>query len=282
MYILFDIGGTNMRIAITHDGKSFGDPVVIPTPKMFEEGMELFAQHVVALVHGEKIEGAVGGIAGTLTQDKGTLIASPNLSGWVGNPLRGKLQDILGAPVYIENDAAMVGLGEATYGAGRGFDIVAYITISTGVGGARIVNGEIDESSNGFEPGHQIIDPDNSLCPECDSNDLESYISGTAIIKRYGVKPYEITDPQVWDTLAKFLAYGLNNTIAYWSPHVIVLGGSMMKKIGIPVEGVKKHLREIFRIMPDTSQVVKATLGDLGGLWGALAYIKNLKNKGGG
>ncbi len=51
----------------------------------------------------------------------------------------------------------------------------------------------------------------------------------------------------------------------------------MMKKIGIPVEGVKKHLREIFRIMPDTSQIVKATLGDLGGLWGALAYIKNLK-----
>ena len=277
MYILFDIGGTNMRIAVTQDGESFSDPIVVPTPRMFEEGMELFARHTHTLANGEKIEGIVGGIAGTLTQDKGTLIASPNLPGWAGNPLRGKLQDLLGAPVHIENDSAMVGLGEATYGAGRGFDIVAYITISTGVGGARIVNGEIDESSNGFEPGHQIIDPDNSMCPECEGNDLESYISGTAITKRYGVKPYEITDPEVWDTLAKFLAYGLNNTIAYWSPHVIILGGSMMKKIGIPVEGVKKHLREIFRIMPDVSRVEKATLGDLGGLWGALAYIKNLK-----
>jgi len=266
-----------MRIAVTQDGESFSDPIVVPTPRMFEEGMELFARHTHTLANGEKIEGIVGGIAGTLTQDKGTLIASPNLPGWAGNPLRGKLQDLLGAPVHIENDSAMVGLGEATYGAGRGFDIVAYITISTGVGGARIVNGEIDESSNGFEPGHQIIDPDNSMCPECDGNDLESYISGTAITKRYGVKPYEITDPEVWDTLAKFLAYGLNNTIAYWSPHVIILGGSMMKKIGIPVEGVKKHLREIFRIMPDVSRVEKATLGDLGGLWGALAYIKNLK-----
>ena len=277
MYILFDIGGTNMRIAATRDYESFGDPIVVPTPSIFEEGMELFTRHARTLVGGEKIEGIVGGIAGTLTQDKGTLIASPNLPGWAGNPLRGKLQDLLGAPVHIENDSAMVGLGEATYGAGRGFDIVAYITISTGVGGARIVNGEIDESSNGFEPGHQIIDPDNSICPECEGNDLESYISGTAITKRYGVKPYEITDPEVWDTLAKFLAYGLNNTIAYWSPHVIILGGSMMKKIGIPVEGVKKHLREIFRIMPDVSRVEKATLGDLGGLWGALAYIKNLK-----
>lgn len=277
MYILFDIGGTNMRIAVTRDGESFGDPIVIATPKTFEEGMELFAHHARVLSHGEKVKGVVGGIAGTLTRDKGTLIASPNLPGWIGNPLRGKLHDILGAAVHIENDSAMVGLGEAIYGAGRGFDIVAYLTISTGVGGARIINGMIDESSNGFEPGHQIIDPDNSLCPECEGNDLESYVSGTAITKRYGVKPHEITDPEVWDTLAKFLAYGLNNTIAYWSPHVIVLGGSMMKTIGIPIEGVKKHLREIFRIMPDVTRIEKATLGDLGGLWGAIAYIKNLE-----
>ncbi|MBI5817235.1 MAG: ROK family protein, partial [Candidatus Yonathbacteria bacterium] len=189
MYILFDIGGTNMRIAATQDGESFGDPVILPTPKTFEEGIALFAQHAHILANGEKIEGIVGGIAGTLTQDKGTLIASPNLSGWIGNPLRGKLLDLFKVPIYIENDSAMVGLGEATYGAGQGFDIVAYITISTGVGGARIVNGVIDESSNGFEPGHQIIDPDNSMCPECDGNDLESYISGTSITKRYGVKP---------------------------------------------------------------------------------------------
>ncbi|MDO8572583.1 MAG: ROK family protein [bacterium] len=277
MYILFDIGGTNMRIAATRDEESFGEPIVIPTPKMFEEGMELFAHHAHALAQGDKIDGVVGGIAGTLTQDRGTMIASPNLPGWAGNPLRGKLQDLLSAPVYIENDSAMVGLGEAVYGAGRGYGIVAYITISTGVGGARIINGEIDESANGFEPGHQIVDPDNSMCPECEGNDLESYISGTSITKRYGVKPYEITDPLVWDKLARFLAYGLNNTIAYWSPHVIVLGGSMMKKIGIPIDAVKKHLREIFRIMPDVSKIEKATLGDFGGLWGALAYIKNLK-----
>lgn len=277
MYIIFDIGGTNMRLSSTLDGESFSEPIILSTPKSFEEGIDLFTQHVQKILQGERIDGVVGGIAGTLTRDKGTLISSGNLPGWIGNPLRGKLQDILKAPVYIENDSAMVGLGEAIYGAGRDFDIVAYMTISTGVGGARIVNGVIDESANGFEPGHQIIDPDNSLCPECEGNDLESYISGTAITKRYGVKPYEITDPEVWDKLAKFLAYGVNNTIAYWSPHIIVLGGSMMKKIGIPVEGVKKHLREIFRIMPDTPQVVKATLGDLGGLWGALAYIKNLK-----
>jgi glucokinase len=277
MYILFDIGGTNMRIAATRDGESFSEPVVISTPKLFEDGMELLASYAKKLSSGEKIEGIVGGVAGTLSRDKGTLIASPNLPRWIGNPLRGKLRDLLDAPVYIENDAAMVGLGEATYGAGKGFDVVAYLTISTGVGGARIIHNTIDEASNGFEPGHEIIDPDNTLCPECEGNDLESYISGTAVSKRFGKKPYEILDPQIWDQMAKFLAYGLNNVIAFWSPNVIVLGGSMMKKVGIPVEGVRKHLQEIFRITPAIPQIEKAQLGDLGGLWGALAQIKNIK-----
>jgi len=277
MYILFDIGGTKTRITASKDGTSFSEPVIYDTPKKFEEGVPLILKHAQEFARGEKIEMVVGGIAGTLTRDKGTLIASPNLPGWIGNPLRGKLQDLFEAPVYIENDAAMVGLGEAVYGAGRGFDIVAYITISTGVGGTRIVNGEIAPVANGFEPGHQIVDPDNSLCPECEGNDLESYVSGAAITKRYGIKPYEINDPEIWDTLAKYLAYGIHNTIMFWSPHAIVLGGSMMKTIGIPVDGVKKHLRNIFRVMPDSPQIIKATLGDFGGLWGALTQIKNIK-----
>jgi glucokinase len=50
------------------------------------------------------------------------------------------------------------GLGEAVFGAGKGREIVVYMTISTGVGGARIVGGKIDASAMGFEPGHQIID----------------------------------------------------------------------------------------------------------------------------
>ena len=79
------------------------------------------------------------------------------------------------------------------------------------------------------------------------------------------------------EEMEKVLAYGLYNTVLHWSPDIIVLGGSMMKKIGIPIDTVKKHLREIFRIMPDVSKIEKATLGDFGGLWGALAYIKNLK-----
>ncbi len=275
MYILFDIGGTNMRV-VSADRKQFlAEPVIVSTPKDFGEGIETLKRIIDNLKKDEKIEAIVGGIAGPLNHAKTMLAQSPNLSGWVGHDLKNALAEAYNVPVELENDSAMVGLGEANYGAGRGKDIVVYMTISTGVGGVRIVNGNIDESAMGFEPGHQIIDPDNSLCPTCDGNDLEAYVSGTAIEKRYGKKPYEIHDDAIWDELAKFLAYGLNNTIVHWSPDIIVLGGSMMKEIGIPVPAVRKHLAEIMKIYPNIPSIVKSELVDFGGLYGALSYARS-------
>ncbi|OHA84140.1 MAG: hypothetical protein A2408_00535 [Candidatus Yonathbacteria bacterium RIFOXYC1_FULL_52_10] len=276
MYILFDIGGTKMRVACANASNTCGEPRIEMTPKNFEEGVALLAHMAKEAGGGETVEGVIGGIAGIVDSD-GVLTKSPNLPDWSGKPLKKALSEALGAPVTIENDAAMVGLGEAVYGAGRGFSIVAYLTVSTGVGGARIVEGMIDEHAQGFEPGHAIIDPDNSLCPTCDGNELEDYVSGTSVEKRFGKKPHEITDSAVWDELAKFLAYGVHNTIAYWSPDVVVIGGSMMREVGISVEGVEKHLKEIFSITSSIPAIRKAELGDVGGIYGALAYLQSKK-----
>jgi len=179
-------------------------------------------------------------------------------------------------PVYLENDAAIVGLGEAMNGAGRGEEIIAYITVSTGIGGARIVDGKIDRNIFGFEPGHQIIDPTGMLCPMCDSaGHLEGHVSGVALEARFNKKAYEITDPQIWEEEAKWLAYGLNNTAVYWSPSVIVLGGSMIiKSPGISIERVSHHLKKTLTIFPERPRLVKAELGDIGGLYGALEILK--------
>ncbi|MFV1917705.1 MAG: ROK family protein, partial [Patescibacteria group bacterium] len=121
------------------------------------------------------------------------------------------------------------------------------------------------------------------ICPECKALEddaslghLEAHISGAAVEKRYGKKPYEITDDKFWDELARLLAFGLNNTIVHWSPDVVVLGGSMMKKIGIPIDRVKFHLKKILKIFPELPEIKKAELGDLGGLHGALYYLKQV------
>jgi glucokinase len=275
-YILFDIGGTNMRIALSRDGATFDAPKIISTPKDFDAGMLAIKNIVTELTGGEKIDAAGGGIAGTLSRDRSVFLNGPNLAGWNGKPIKESLEKLLNAPVYVENDTAIVGLGEAVAGAGKGQGIVVYVTVSTGVGGVRIVNGAIDVSAVGFEIGHQIIDAGGGLhATSVGGNgiDLEGYISGTAISERYHKKPYEILEAEFWDEMARLLAYGLNNTIVHWSPDIVIVGGSMMNKIGIPIDRVRAHLKGILHIYPELPLIEHSALGDIGGIHGALAYI---------
>lgn len=282
MYLVFDIGGTKTRLAVSSDGENLGEPVVIPTLKSFSEGVVAMAEAFKKISNGEKMVKAAGGIRGVLDKDREKLLNDVHLKDWLQKPLRKSLEDICKTKVFLENDTAMVGLGEATVGAGRGGDVVAYITISTGVGGARIVKGKIDLSTYNSEPGHQIIDADATICLDCATEidvpgAFESLVSGTAFEKRFGKKPHQETDQGIWDDLSKLVAVGLNNTIVHWSPDVVVLGGGMMKSPGISVETVKTKLREILKIYPKLPEIRKAQLGDFGGLHGALAYLRQIR-----
>ena len=275
-YIVFDIGGTKMRIAQSEDLSSFGDPVIVPTPEKFEDGIELFRNTVMSMTDGVAPKAIAGGIRGPLNTDHSSLLSEIHLDDWVDKPIKESLQTACGTEVYLENDTAMVGLGEAVYGGGKGKSIVAYITVSTGVGGARIVDANIDEAAIGFEPGKMIIDPDNTMCPDCTGNTLEAYVSGAAVEKRFGMKPYEITNPEVWKELAGYLAVGVHNIVVNWSPDVVVLGGSMI--VGNPaiaVSDVAEKFETLLEVFPEAPRVVSAELGDLGGLYGGLVYLSH-------
>lgn len=279
-YILFDIGGTKTRIAVSHDGETFEEPRIVDTPKDFDTAIKLLKDVSFELTKGEKIDHAAGDVAGVFSRDRAVLLKAPHLPGWNGKNVKYAIETALSTESSLANDAAVVGLGEAVYGGGKGYEIVAYITVSTGVGGVRIVNGKIDASAMGFEPGHQIFDASGGFHKNSVGGlglDLEGYVSGTAISERYNKKPYEITDKTFWSDLARLLAYGLNNTIVHWSPDVVVLGGSMMKEVGISVQDVRAHLGGILRIYPELPHIVHSELGDIGGLYGALALIKARK-----
>ena len=278
MFIFFDIGGSKMRVAASKDCKEFtSDPIIVDTPQRFEEGIQTLSQHIEALRENSDVELITGGIAGPFQESNCSLLASPNLSDWVGKPLHENLRTQFGAPVFVENDSAMVGLGEMHYGSGKDFDIGVYITVSTGVGGARFVDGNIDRKEIGFEPGHQIIDAGMSLCKDCAGPTLQDYVSGKATEDRLGKKPYAISqDDELWERYAEWLAYGMRNTILHWSPDVLVLGGSMI--VGdpaIPFDRtstlIKESLKEIY---PSAPEIRKAQLESFGGLYGAMALAE--------
>ncbi|HEU4677138.1 MAG TPA: ROK family protein, partial [Candidatus Paceibacterota bacterium] len=223
MFIHFDIGGTKTRVAASRDLASLERVAKFDTPRTYREGLEALLKEMREVAGGEPIEGVSGGIRGPLNHEKTGIISETELADWVGRNLVLDLRSALDAPVYVENDTAMVGLGEVHFGAGKGYRIVAYHTVSTGVGGARFVDGRLDVTSVGFEPGHQVLDIDQTILGRHVPPTLQNLVSGRALEKRRGVKPYEIgqEDP-VWDELARYLASGLKNTIVYWSPDAIV------------------------------------------------------------
>jgi predicted NBD/HSP70 family sugar kinase len=275
MYLIFDIGGTKTRIASTNDLQTLEAVERFDTPRTYREGLNAMLQAAEKLTQGKRVVGAAGGIRGPLNHEKTGIVSENTLTDWVGRNLVRDLGEKLGCPVTLENDAALVGLGEVTFGAGQGCEIVAYHTVSTGVGGARFVHGRLDVVSTGFEPGHQILDLDRTILGGAENPTLEALVSGAALEKRRGVKPYEIPQTDhVWDELARYLAYGLKNTIVYWSPDRIILGGSMI--VGdpnIPVERIVFHTKKLVEGFVPCPPIVAATLKDEGGLYGAMALL---------
>lgn len=270
MYFLFDIGGTKIRLAGSN-GKTIRQIKIISTPKSQKDGLFLIKKMALKLAKGKKIKAAAGGIAGVFDKSQSRLVASPNLSGWVKRPLKEELEKILKASVYLENDAALAALGEAVRGAGRDYKIVAYLTVSTGLGGARIVNGKIEAKSWGFEPGHQIIA---SRQPFSYLNYLDGQISGSAILHRYGKVPPLIKNKKIWQEVTKFLVYGLHNVIVLWSPDIIVLGGGIMTNKNLKIEKIKKYLKKTITRYPELPTIKKSQLKEKSALYGALEFLR--------
>lgn len=275
-YIVFDIGGTKTRVSTSEDLQTLDKTEKFKTVNDFEEGMSQLVKTIDELTAGSKIDGIAGGIRGRLLEDKSGMESDGVLTKWAGYSIEEVLSKKYKVPFFLENDSAIAGLGEAIFGGGKGMEIVAYHTVSTGVGGARIVGGELDEASVGFEPGHQILDVDRTVLGEDIAPTLENLVSGTAVAERFECPAYEIPQTDiVWEQLAKYLSQGLRNTILYWSPDAIVLGGSMI--IGDPrieIDDIRKATVETMDGFVQTPLIVQAELGDDAGLYGGLAILK--------
>ena len=276
MYLLFDIGGTKTRITLSRDGETFEKPRIITTPTDYMEGINAFRTIKEELVGNENISIAAGSVSASFNRE-GTRLTGGGLqiTDWLGKPIKQDMEQALGCSVYMVNDTMMGGLAQAHLGPGKNHGIVVYITVSTGIGGARIVDGKIDRNAFGFEPGQQIIDAGNALCHGWSKQGfLTDYISGMGIEKNEGRKPEDIHDEAFWRSRADFLAIGLYNITTMWSPDIIAVGGSIMKSISF--EYLEEKYRDVLKNTFPNEQplLAPAEFGDEMGLYGALVFIK--------
>jgi glucokinase len=180
-----DIGGTKIAGALVDAEGQILKDLRVPTPA---EDPNALVDAVVGLIEelskGQEVLGAGIAAAGFIDADQANIIYAPNLS-WRNEPFKAKLEARLSIPVIIENDANAAGWAEYRYGAGKGYKHMIMLTIGTGVGGAVITDGKMLRGGFGIagELGHLRIVPDGILCGCGQKGCLESYGSGTALLK---------------------------------------------------------------------------------------------------
>jgi glucokinase len=263
MHIVVDIGGTNMRVASAATD-ALGEIRKVRTPSDPAEGIATLAQLARECARGEAISALVGAIAADTVHEDGTISGATHLRAWESINVIHELARELGAPVRLANDAAVAGLGEFLYGAGKGSHELVYITVSTGVGGGYIKDGK-------------IVGAGGMRAFTVEGQAIEDVISGTAVHKKFGIPPKELDSLEERNKLADLLAEGLRAVQERWPSEVIVLGGSMILGVNpIPIARVQETLAAL---LPDASKrpiTVMAQLGDNGGLWGGLALLRTI------
>ncbi len=203
------------------------------------------------------------------------VLFSTHVAGWQDYPLAPSLQADLGLPVVMDNDANVGALGEAFYGAGVGCDPLFYLTLSTGIGGGIVINGDVlrGADSYGGEIGHLTIRPDGPQCLCGWYGCFERMCCGLWLERDHGQPAHILLqDPAFVARYVVDLALGLKAAIMLLNPARIVIGGGIAKageRLFVPLRAeLRRTITAWSRARID---VQPAALGDDSVLWGALA-----------
>jgi glucokinase len=188
------------------------------------------------------------------------MLFAPNLA-WRDEPLKQRVEERLGRPVVVENDANASAWAEARFGAARGYRDVMLVAVGTGIGAAILVGGELYRGRWGIagEPGHVRVVPDGRLCGCGNRGCWEQYVSGNALVAEArefarrtpkgamrllqlgGGVPEGISGPEItqaategdpvalrcFQTVGGWLGQGLADLAAVLDPACFVIGGGV-------------------------------------------------------
>jgi glucokinase len=231
--------------------------------------------------------------------DNGVVLGgAENLDGWVDLDLSTIFSNAFGLPVFVENDANVMGLGESVYGAAKDCTDVLFFTVGTGIGGAMIINGNLygGYKNRGAELGHFVIEHKGIDCNCGGRGCLEAYASTSALVREYAArtgKDAESIDGryivnefmagekhavECMDWHAGYLGHGIASFINTFAPQKVVIGGGISEAGQFYIDLIKEAVFKY--VMPDCArytEIVGATLGNTAGCLGAASLVfKNI------
>lgn len=244
---------------------------------------------------------------GAIDLDKGIVTLSPNLPDWHDIPLRDIVKEKYRVRTFLLNDASAATLGEHRFGAGKGIKNLIYLTVSTGIGGGIIIDGELYSGACGSagEIGHMTIDVNGPRCSCGNIGCLEMLASGTAVareaIKRISqgeksslteivsgniesitaekvdiaAKDGDSMAKEVISQAATYLGVGMVNLVNIFNPEMIIVGGGMAKMGDRLLNPARQVVMErAFPLLAQAVCIVPAQLGEDVGVLGAAVFAR--------
>ncbi|MHA7176053.1 ROK family glucokinase [Arthrobacter sp. Sr24] len=300
-----DIGGTKVAAGVVDEQGVILEELRRDTPGRDPRAVEAVIAELVQELGSRHQLCAVGiGAAGWMDLAGSRVVFSPHLA-WRDEPLQENLQDLLGRPVLVTNDADAAAWAEWRFGAGRDRDRMVMLTLGTGIGGALVIDGRVERGSFGMagEFGHQIIMPGGHRC-ECGNRGCwEQYASGNALgregrelarkhspmaaglLSAAGGRPKGITgqvvtalalegEPTALELVAEvgeWLGLGIANLAAALDPSIFIIGGGLSAAGDLLLEPARRaFLRNLTgRGYRQEAIIAQAQLGPMSGLIGA-------------
>lgn len=293
MRIGIDLGGTKIEAIALEDDGTIAVRERIATPAADYKAIVASIVNLVASIERQYgSEGSIGiGIPGSVSAQTG-LVRNANTVSLIGNNLQQDLEDNLGRPVRLANDADCFALSEATDGAGKDSETVFGVIIGTGTGAGIVIRGQLLDGPNRIagEWGHNPLpwaQPDEIPGPACycgRSGCIETFLSGPGLMNAHmkaGGKaclPADIVQRAAHnESLAEWILQDYENRMAralasiinIIDPHVIVLGGGMsnIERLYTNVPAIWDQY--IFSPDPARTRLLPAMHGDSSGVRGA-------------
>jgi glucokinase len=213
-------------------------------------------------------------VPGALDAPRERAMMVANFAGWNGLPLRRMLEEAIGAPAAIENDANAYALGEgfADAGAAKGVSDYVMVTLGTGIGGGAVVGGRLLTGAHGMaaEFGHLVLGSDELCGPGCGGRGHFEALCGADALERKAAAmglgnflPLENLwarreDPAavslgaqaLWDFALEVFAKGIASLVHAFDPERVIVGGGLRKGEGfmeLLLPRIPKYLAEPFR-----------------------------------
>ena len=306
-----DLGGTKINTGIIDLNGEVISNIIIDTNA--QEGQVAVIDRMIKSVYDvaasakleiKELAGIGIGVPGLIDSKEGLVFEAANLPGWKDVPIVELFAKEFEVPIKLENDANAAAYGEYLFGSGKGIDNFIYMTVSTGIGGGAIINGNLysGANSNASEIGHSIIDFNGPKCNCGNYGCFEAFASGTALA-RFAKESIdngrismisELSDHgkikaehvfaaakagdelalELIDKEAFYLGIGIVNMLAFYNPERIAVGGGVSSEWDMLSDKVLKVVEE--RALKPNAKVctiVKAKLGKNVGLLGAAGIV---------